>query len=119
MSEPIYDRMFRQLGDHVVTSIAMSESELRLTVAPSGDLDNQLIAVFEKFEIVFMEAESGRQDVDEDFSLPWFIIRFDICEVDKGIWQYGLCCHELKLGFKANVPTTRIERKKNFQNSNL
>ncbi|ESP91450.1 MULTISPECIES: hypothetical protein [Pseudoalteromonas] len=104
MDKNISELLFRSLGTHALKVLSLSQSELKLVVAPWDDLDNEALATFEVSEIMYFEVTSGEVNAFAQLNLPWDIIRFDSQLVSGLIWEFGLCCDEAHLGFRAKVP---------------
>ncbi|MGF1694462.1 hypothetical protein L4C54_02165 [Vibrio lamellibrachiae] len=104
MNSKISELLFRSLGTHALKEFSLSGSGLKLVVAPWDDLDNEAVAVFSELEISYIEADCGIEGSISDFSLPWDIIRFDSHHKDGDVWEFGLCCSEIQVGFRANMP---------------
>ncbi|KJZ08906.1 hypothetical protein TW85_23000 [Marinomonas sp. S3726] len=104
MNRKISDLLFRSLGTHALKALSVSESELTLIVAPWDNLENEAVATFENVKIIYIEGDSGEMGVTSYLNLPWDIIRFDSTEKADSIWEFGLCCDEVKLGFRAPMP---------------
>ncbi|WOT04385.1 hypothetical protein [Shewanella youngdeokensis] len=104
MSKKISEILFRSLGTHALKALSVSENELKLIVAPWDNLQNEAVAVFKSVNIIYFEGDSGEIGVVSDLNLPWDIIRFDSTQISDSIWEFGLCCSEVKLGFRAAMP---------------
>ncbi|WP_375748617.1 hypothetical protein [Vibrio sp. HN007] len=104
MSNSISNVLFRSYGTHALKEITLAEGRLRLVVAPWTDLSDEAIAEFTNVEIEYIEAERDSQDTFLDFNLPWDIIRFDSKPIDDSFFDFGLCCSDVRLGFKASWP---------------
>ncbi|MBQ4879939.1 hypothetical protein J8M21_22260 [Pseudoalteromonas luteoviolacea] len=104
MNDTFTDRLFRSLGTHAVKEFSLTETRLKLVVAPWSNLDNEAIATFENPEFIFIEADSGLVGAISNLNLPWDIIRFDSNLVEGVIWEFGLCCSEIQVGFKSKMP---------------
>lgn len=102
----IEDLLFRHLGTHAVKKLLLSPRGLTLSVAPWQDLTNEAQAEFRLVNIRFIEADCGNNPTfsQDDANLPWDIIRFDSHQVGPELWEFGLCCSEIQLGFTAPLP---------------
>lgn len=109
MSQKISEMLFRSLGTHALKSLTVSEHELKLTVAPWDNLQNEAVAIFENMDIMYIEREGGEIDMVTNLNLPWDIIRFDSTQKTDSIWEFGLCCAEVQLGFRAAMPKITFE----------
>ncbi|MBQ4835759.1 MULTISPECIES: hypothetical protein [Pseudoalteromonas] len=104
MDKNISDLLFRSLGTHALKAISLSQTEIKLVVAPWDNLNNEALAIFETPEIIYLEGTNGDVSAFADLNLPWDIIRFDSQLVSGLIWEFGLCCDEVHLGFRAKMP---------------
>ena len=109
MSQKISEMLFRSLGTHALKSLTVSEHELKLTVAPWDNLENEAVAIFENVDIIYIEGDSGKIGMTSYLNLPWDIIRFDSTQKTDSIWEFGLCCAEVQLGFRAAIPKIAFE----------
>ncbi|MDC5840263.1 hypothetical protein OPW33_13110 [Vibrio europaeus] len=111
MNKEISERLFRSLGTHALKAFSLSERGLTLVVAPWENLEDEAVAVFSELEVCYIEADSGTQDFSTDFNLPWDIIRFDSYQIEDNLWEFGLCCSEIKVGFKSKMPEISFSSK--------
>lgn len=109
MSQKISEMLFRSLGTHALKALSVSESELKLIVAPWDNLQNEAVAIFENVDIIYIEGDSGKIGMTSYLNLPWDIIRFDSTQKTDSIWEFGLCCAEVQLGFRAAMPKIAFE----------
>ncbi|KZN30447.1 hypothetical protein N480_05700 [Pseudoalteromonas luteoviolacea S2607] len=102
MEKNISDMLFRSLGTHALKAMSLSQQGIRFVVAPWDDLKNEATAAFENVDIIYIESDG--LDLMTNFNLPWDIIRFDSNKRSASLWEFGLCCDEIKLGFTASMP---------------
>ncbi|OCQ23539.1 hypothetical protein A7985_06250 [Pseudoalteromonas luteoviolacea] len=103
MNKSLSDALFRSLGTHALKELSISLHQIQIVVAPWDDLQNEAIALFENVNIIYVESHDT--DATSNLNLPWDIIRLDSIEKTGAIWEFGLCCAELTLGFTASMPT--------------
>ncbi len=101
MATRIEIELFRSYGTHAIKTLTLSQHELRITIAPWDNLENELFASFDSFQLRSFEFD---YDENEEIELPWDIVAID-SEKDEQLWQFCIRCWHVEIVFRANWPT--------------